>query len=299
MKLLIKLVGGLVVLLVVVAVAILFAIDAVAKGAVERGATYALGVETTLGSADVGIRRGEFGMEGLRVANPEGFTSDHFLTLGSGEVAVSLGTLRQETVELTRLMLSTIDLRLEKSAAGSNYGVIIDHLKGLRSESQDDSAPDSDSGKLFVIREVLISDVNVEVELAPGGAALTRVQVPIDEVRLTDVGTGGGTKRGVRLSELTEVIVQALLSAVASNAADFPADLVNDLGGSLQGLDSLAALGIDASFKSGDEIISLVDEEAVKTLQEATDVGEDLADEIGKTIDGIGELFGGKKKNDG
>jgi hypothetical protein len=203
------------------------------------------------------------------------------------------------SAELTRLMLSTIDLRLEKSAAGSNYGVIIDHLKGLRSESQDDSAPDSDSGKLFVIREVLISDVNVEVELAPGGAALTRVRVPIDEVRLTDVGTGGGTKHGVRLSELTGVIVQALLSAVAINAVDFPDELINDLGGSLQGLDSLAALGIDASFKSGDEIISLVDEEAVKTLQEATDVGEDLADEIGKTIDGIGELFGGKKKNDG
>ncbi len=297
MKLLIKLVGGLVVLLVVVAVAILFAVDAVAKGAVERGATYALGVETTLASADVGIRKGEFGMEGLRVANPQGFTSDHFLTLGAGEVAVSLGTLRQETVELPRLILSTIDLRLEKSSAGSNYGVIVDHLKGLKKDGGDQTPDDEGGGKRFVIREVVISDVNVEVELAPGGTGLTRMQVPIDEVRLTDVGTGGGARYGVRLSELTGVIVQALLSAAAANA-DLPAALIKDLGGSLEGLESLAALGIDASFKSGDEIISLVDEEAVKALKEATDAGEGLADEIGKTIEGIGELFGGKK-NDG
>lgn len=132
MKMLVKLAVGVVVLLLVAVVAVFLFVDAIAKGAIERGATYALGVQTTLGSADVGITSGEFGMKGLRVANPEGFASDHFMTLGSGVVAVSLGTLRQDVVELPLLALSGIDLRLEKKGALSNYKVIVDHLKSLQ-----------------------------------------------------------------------------------------------------------------------------------------------------------------------
>ena len=75
MKKLIKLVAVLLILLVLATVAVALYIDTIAKTAIERGATYALGVETTLGSADVGLLSGTFSMGDLTVANPAGFES--------------------------------------------------------------------------------------------------------------------------------------------------------------------------------------------------------------------------------
>ncbi len=294
MKLGIKIAVGIVVLLVAVVVVIMFTIDGIARSAIERGATYALGVQTTLGSADVGITSGEFAMSRLHVANPEGYKSDHFLTLGLGEVAVALGTLRQEIVELPRLALSDIDVQLEKGPGGSNYKVIIDHLKSLQSGADDAGAPDKGGGKRFVIREITITGVNVEAELVPLGGALTKVRIPIDEVRLTNVGSGGSNKRGVSMSELSSVIVEAILSAVASNARDLPVDLANDLGGAIQGLEGLSAMGIGASFRTGDDVVTLLGDEPSRVFEQIGGVGED----VGKTLEGLGGLLGGRKKDE-
>ncbi len=294
MKLLVKVAGALVVLLVIAVVAVFFFVDSIAKGAIERGATYALGVQTTLGSADVGITSGEFGMKALRVANPEGFPSDHFMTLGSGEVALTLRTLRQEVVELPKLALSGIDLRLEKKGAQSNYKVIVDHLKSLQSgpDSGGETPKDEGGGKRFVIREVLVTDVNVEADLV-GGGDLTKVRVPIKEIRLTDVGSGGGNERGVSMSELTGVLIEAILAAVVANAADLPADLAKDLGGMMKGLDGLTKEGIVATFTTDEGVAKLLSGDPAKALQDATKGLEGQDKDIGKAIEGLGDVFGG------
>ncbi len=48
-------------------------IDHLAKLAVETGATYALGVETTLGGMDIGVVGGTVDLSTLNVANPPAF----------------------------------------------------------------------------------------------------------------------------------------------------------------------------------------------------------------------------------
>jgi hypothetical protein len=295
MKVVLKLVLVVVVLLLAAVVGVLFYLDAIAKGAIERGATYALGVQTTLEEADVGVISGEFSMKGLNVANPEGFESDHFLQLGEGFVAVSMGSLRQETVQLPILSLTTVNMSLEKKGGQSNYKVILANLKRLESgEKEAEETGEQKPGKQFVIKEVVISDVNVEVDLFGVGGDLNRARVPIDEIRLTNVGTDGADT-----SEVTDVIIKAILAAVMANAADLPADFVNDLGGHLQGLASLADMGIQGSFDVGGQMTDF----AGKTLQDASqqagkaaeDITKGLGDEVGKTVEGIGDLFGGKK----
>lgn len=85
-KMLVRLVAAFVVLIVVVVVggiaAVGMAADSIARRGVEAGATYALGVDTKLAGANVGIMSGSFDMQGLRVANPQGFKSDTFMSLG-------------------------------------------------------------------------------------------------------------------------------------------------------------------------------------------------------------------------
>ena len=283
MKTLIKMVAVLLILLVLATVAVALYIDTIAKTAIERGATYALGVETTLGSADVGLLSGTFSMGDMTIANPPGFESPYFTHLGQGDVEVALKTLRQETVELPTLTLTDLEIYLDKKEGKANYDVILENLK--RFESQENAQDDS-GGKKFIINEVSIKNIMVHVQLLPLGGDLTKLDVPIDEVRLHDVGSG--TDGSVLMSELTSVIIKAVLAAIVQKGGGLiPSDILGDLG---QGLGSLAEMGLDAATGLGEGI-----KDTAGGLDEIT---EGIGDAIKNIGDGLGGLLGGDKKND-
>ena len=77
-------VGAFVVVVVVLVVVVFLWIDHLAKMGIEKGSTYALGVDTTVDSVDIGILAGRSELSGLTVSNPKGFQTSHFLSLGNG-----------------------------------------------------------------------------------------------------------------------------------------------------------------------------------------------------------------------
>ena len=283
MKTLIKMVAVLLILPVLATVAVALYIDTIAKTAIERGATYALGVETTLGSADVGLLSGTFSMGDLTVANPPRFESPYFTHLQEGSVEVALGSLRKETVELPTLTLSGLDIHLDKREGKANYDVILDNLG--RFESGEDSEKEA-GGKKFVINEILIQRIVVHVQLLPIGGDLTKLDVPIDEIRLRNVGSD--TDGSVLMSELTSVIIKAVLAAIVQKGGGLiPGDILGDLG---QGLDSLAEIGVDVATGLGEGI-----KDAGGGLDEVT---EGIGDAIKNIGEGLGGLLGGEKSKD-
>jgi hypothetical protein len=168
-------------------------------------------------------------------------------------------------------------MTLEKKGDESNYKVILDNLKRFESgEGQDKKM----AGKKFNIQEAVIKDINVEIDVFGVGGELNRIRVPIDEIRLTNVGADGADT-----AEVTDVIIKAIMAAVMANAADLPAELVNDLGGQLQGLSSLADMGIDESFDFGAQMGDI----SGKTV-------EDAAKGVDEAVKGLGGLLGGDKK---
>lgn len=272
-------------------------IDGIAKAAIEKGGTHALGVPTHLRNANVGVLSGTFAMHGLRVDNPPGYSAPHFLTLGRGGVAVSLGTLRQDTVELPELRLESITASLERKGGSSNYQTILDHLKGLSGDKPKPSEkPKDEEGKKFVVRELLIRDVRVSLDVfgAPDGALkkLTAVNIPIDEIRLKNVGqtgTGvGGT--GVSMGELASIIVRAVLAAAVEKGGDLiPADILGDLKGSLASLGNLEGLGLNVVANAKGVVENLAGE-AGKVAEEGKKVveeGKKAIEEVGKGLENL------------
>src|SRR5262245_24025104 len=128
MKRLVRLVTVLVLLVVLVTAGALFFVDSLAKQAIVRGGTRALGVETRLEDASIGITSGEFGLGGLAIANPPGFARPDFLTLRSARLELPLKRLLDSRVTIPSLELEGIVLDLERNSDGTNYGVILDHL---------------------------------------------------------------------------------------------------------------------------------------------------------------------------
>lgn len=294
MKLIKRLIAVLVILVVLVGVgafAALMYIDSIAKAAVERGGTYAMGVPTTLGSADVGIRKPGFYMKSLNVGNPTGYKSASFLTVGDGGVNVSLESLNKDVVELPRLALSDIQVNLEKAEGKANYQVILDNLKKL--ESGDPAQqPKESSGKKFVINEVDIRNVKVHVDLIPVGGSLTQVNITLDEVKLNNVGTAG---KGVPLPELASIIVKALMSAIVDKGGGLlPGDLLGDLQGQLAQLKNLDELGVklQADMKQqAEKAIEGVKQDVEKKID---DTKKDVEKKLQEGLKGL--IPGDKKK---
>jgi hypothetical protein len=272
-KKLVKIIVIAIVALVVLVVAVVLGIDRIAKSGTEVGATYALGVPTTLNSADIGILEGKSELQQLTVNNPQGFDTPHFLKLNRGALSVSLGSLTGDRVEVPLFALEGIELNLEKKGAQSNYQAILDNLK--RFESKEESEPEKKEGKRFIIREIVIKDVKVHVKLSP----LPDATVSIPELRLKDVGSD--SDKGVLVADLTGVLLKAIImAAVQQGGGLIPTEMLGDLEGALKNLAPLKdvgaslAVGVEGATKEISEGVKAattqVQEGAKKAAEEVT-----------------------------
>lgn len=278
MKTLIKLVVVLIVLVIIAAAGAWVYIDSIAKAAIERGSTSALGVETKVSSASLSLLHGQLTLKGLDVANPNGFDSKHFLNLKDGDVAVTFSSLRQDIIEVPHLLLTDLDVNLEKKEGKANYQTILDNLKG----SESDTKPAAKEGKRYIIKTLEIRNVKVHVNLL---GAVGNVNVPIDEIKLENVGSDTG--KGILLKDLAGVIVKAVFAAAADKGGGLiPADISADLNKGL------------AQLKSLDKLAD------VKSLgKNLGDIQKNIGDPIksigDKAKDALGGALGNDKKKKG
>lgn len=306
MKLILKLVlalGALVVLLLVCAV--IFGgmlIDSGAKTLVEKGGTYALGTKTTLQSADVGLFKGTFAMKGLNVANPPGFSSPTFFALGAGAVAIDPKTIQSDVIEVPTLSLDGVTANLEKANDKTNYKVILDNLAKVTGSGSGEKKPQPSGGKdkRFIIKDLSIKNVTVKVDVLGGDSGpgavlkkLTAVTIPIDEIKLKNVGqtgTGvGGT--GVTSGELMGIIVRAVLGAGASNGGGLiPGDMLGDLQGSLASLGNLQEFDMQTLGNAKGTVENFA-KDAEKALGDVKKTAEDATKKLEKAGEGLKNLI--------
>ncbi len=279
------LVGGIVLLLTQV--------DRIAKVAIEQGGTFATGTPTTVADVSIGLFSGKFSLSGLAIANPEGFKSPAFMSLGSGGVDLSVASLGGSTIEVPRFALDSLELNLERRDGKTNYGAILDSLKRLQGQGGGGGgAQPSQDGKKFVINQVELSNIVVRIDLAGGPRAvsdLTRVTIPIDQISLSNVGKTGTAVAGsgVTVSELSSIVISAVLRAATDKGGSvIPADLLGDLNGRLEGLGKGL---IDMKVVSGaqakvEELGKKVVEDVKKTVDDAAKKATDKASEALKGL---------------
>ncbi len=304
--------GVVVVLLVAGGIVLMLTLNGLVRAGVEAGGSYALGTSTTLKSADVGLLSGRLAFGGLSVANPQGFKSPEFLGLGNAGMQVSLGSLRDDTIEVPQIKLETIRVSLERANGRTNYETILEHVKKAAGDSKPSSAGSGPSKK-FIVREIEIRDVKVHVDLLGTGGALDKaasLDVPIDEIRLTNVGNA--KDGGVDVATLASVVVHAVLSAASAKGQGIlPDDLLNDLNSRLSGLGAqlsqvkgLGDAGVAVVGKLGagaQEVVGKLGGDLQKALGSGTvkDIGtgvEGAAKDLGKAAEGAAKEVEGALK---
>jgi hypothetical protein len=284
MKVVVRIVVGLLLLLLLAGIAAVVFVDSLLKQAVERGGTHALGVETRLAESSIGLGSGEFELSGLSVANPPGYELPSFLELRSARLELPLSSLLGDEITIPALLLEGIVLDLERNASGTNYGRILDNLE--RFESPD--APPAEEvpageGKTFTLQRLEIRDVRAMINLLPAGGDLTKLSIAIPPIIAEDLGSA------MTLSEICAVVVKLLVQA-AIQSGGLPDDLLQDLRGRMDELESVAHEQLQSEIGKIEQ-----------ALQEQADTLGPLAPEAQKALEGATKQLDGlipKKKKD-
>lgn len=308
---------GLVLLFVVGGIVLTLSINSIAKKGIEVGGTSALGVETKLSKASIGLFSGKFGLTGLDVSNPTGYPSPLFVHLGDAKVAVSLGSLTKDTIEVPEFTMDGLDVRLERRNGKSNYDVILANLEKFTGGSGTSTPKPTETkkegqGKKLIVKELTLKNITIHADMVdgttPGLADIAKVTVPIPEIKLQNVGqTGSGVGgSGVTIGELSSIIVQTIMAAAVEKGGVLPDQLLGELKtrlsglGGLKGLD-LKMLGEGGSVKAiGEQFGAKVTDlgsGAKKAVEDATKglgpAGEKAAQEATKQIDKATEKLKG------
>ena len=276
---------GLVVLLIVVVLVIGLAVDSIVKASIETGGSYALGVATEVKSVDLGVFSGKATIDGLQVANPEGFKSECLMKSGRFHVAVTPGSLMSDTVEVTRFELDGLEMNIEQTLSGSNVKTILKNLEKFESDEEPTEEqppaeePPPGEGKKIKVDTILIKDVTARFYLLSS----TPVPVRIPEMKLENITSD--ESGGVIIGRLMSRLIPAILAGVIEQAGDtVPGDFLKDLDGQVA----------DVAKAAGGKAVQLVDQMSGE-VSKATGVKEETVKEVTGALKG---LFGGKKSAD-
>jgi hypothetical protein len=291
MKRPLRLVIGLVLVLALGGTVATLFVDSLVEKAVERGGTHALGVETRLEGASIGLLSGQFGLDGLAIANPPGFERPDFFALRGARLELPMKRLLEARVVISALELEGIVLDLERNPQGTNYGVILDNLSRFESGAGGEGgAPEAgeDGGKTYVLQRLVIRDVRAHVNLVPRGGDLTRLDLTVPEIVVEDLASD------MTLPQLCALVVKVVIrAAIQAGQGVVPGELLADLRGRMDGLSDVAHQRLGAELE---ELEGGLREQAKKLGPEAEKALERAGDELGEALDGLFDKDK-KKKN--
>lgn len=222
---------ALLVLLAVVVVAVggaWFYLDRIAQAAVERGGTRALGVPVALDSMALSPFSGRLGMDGFRVANPEGFSAEPLLRIDRGGVAVRPASLFGDVIEVPEITLDGLHVRVERNAGGTNLKRILDNLGGTGGDGG--SAPSDGAGgggPRVRVGYLRIAGAGASVDLGPEFGERGRFELELPTIELHDIGIDAD---GVSMEQLVARVTRAVIARIeAAGARELPERIRREL----------------------------------------------------------------------
>ncbi len=240
MKLIAKILIGLVALVAILLVVLMIWGGQVVKQAVNVAGPQVLGVPVTLEEASFSPLRGYISLKGLVVGNPEGFNTESLFDMRHLEVALDVRSLFSDTIIIHRIWVDTPQITYEVGLRRTNLGALLAGLESEKDPEAEEKKAVDEPGKSVVIRELKIVDTRMEVSAtALGGRA---VPIQLGTITLNDLG---GPDQSV--TQITAQVLKALVGAVG-NAVAGAGDLLGDgLKAALGGVGALGGMALDGA----------------------------------------------------
>lgn len=221
-----KILIGLGILIVAVGLLVLLLVghlDKIVKVAVERVGTNTLGTQVTLAGVDISLRSATGGLNGLTVANPEGFSEAHAFRLDQVSLDLDLTTVRSEEIVVESVVIDGAHVVFEEKGGRINLQELLNNVDAAPAEGPaEESESPAGEGPTLVIKEFRFT--NAKARLISEN--LTQdVEVSVPDVILRDIGTKG---KGVTTGEAAKQLLDPLIRQLLDVAQDQLMDQVKD-----------------------------------------------------------------------
>jgi len=199
---------------------VLLRLDSIVRIGVEVGGTRALGVETTLKSANVSLMGRSITLKGLDVANPKGFTSPSFFKADLIGVSAEVGALRKKEIHLYAVQLEGPEIAYELARPKSNVAALMDNLNA----NQQAPKPGGEKGTEVTLKidRLTISDAKVHVVAFSKPLDVSLGTVVINNL---DDGHGGG----IPPDQVLSAVLRSLTNSITDQVKGLPSSITKDI----------------------------------------------------------------------
>lgn len=214
-----KVVGVVVLVLVVLALAALLMLDGIIKTAVEKVGSFVTKCDVTVEDVNLSLLRGELDIVNFKVGNPEGYKTDSLMSIGRIFVAMDRNSVFTDTIRVRKVEIAEPAFTVEVGLGHTNVGTVLDNVNRLVPAKDGEKKPEpepTEGGKKVVIDHVLVNGGKVSVSATIlGGNALP---IPLPTVELHDIGKEkGGTSMPEAIAEIFQGMLKGVLD-VANKA---------------------------------------------------------------------------------
>jgi len=215
-------VGALLIAAAVVSYFVLSRLDALVASAIETHGSAVAGVPVRVASVHIELREARGTIRGLRVGNPEGFSSGDALRLGEITLALDRASLGATPIVVEQLRVAAPEARFEVDAGGrSNFDVIKGNAERYSASAAGAQEGDeaAGAGRRIAIRRVECEGGSVETDVSAVSERTEPYRAELPGLRLQDVGGAQGGTPGQIGKALVGAFSKAVLRSVAAHEA--------------------------------------------------------------------------------
>lgn len=206
-------------LMVIVGIAVYLynSIDQIVEAAIEKHGSRVVGTEVSVGSVHISLKSGRGTIRDVEIENPDGFSSDHILTLDEITVDIDVRSLNRDPIVVDEVIISAPKVRAEMNeVAQTNIGAIkraIETYQGTAAPKE--RKQDAGFEKRIVIEKFVFQEGGVHLDATKMGFE-PAVDLEMPPVRLSNVGGSNGDTPDV----IAKTVSRAFFAAVADVVAD-------------------------------------------------------------------------------
>ena len=249
-----------VILVVSIVVLVHFFGNSALKVGIETAASKTLQVGVSIDELDFPVLGGSIGFENLVVDNPTGYKYEKLLEVGKARIAVSIGSLLTDTVNIKEIMFDGVNVVIEQKGLSNNLQDMIKALpEGDPEPEQKTEEPEKPAKKLH-IDKLELTNITVKAKLLPVPGKKDTVTIKLDPILLTDLGSDDK----MDVAKLSSKILLAIATGVAEQGAGHLPKGMTD--------------GMKASLSKVKDLGKAAAEESKKLLEEGKDAGKGIVE---------------------
>ena len=193
-------------ILLALIVIVILLIDPIAKFAIEKVGSKVTGVDISVGSISISPFRCRVELREMVVGNPQGYASDHAISLGFVNAEVDPRTLFDKKLVVREVTLKDVNVNFEGGITGSNLTDILANVKEFTNAEEKEEKTKEKKEQRLQVDHFELHKVGVHVIVKGMGSEGAGVAVTIEPLK--DLGTDD---EGITPAELVFRVLGAII----------------------------------------------------------------------------------------